>query len=562
MALLTTEAPLICLAGNPVIFEFNTDETAQDYIGIHIQVQEYQDSSWVDVGPELRYEPDTNGDVEVDVSDIINWEPDNSGDDKLFHYPQIDGDVIAEAAHLIKQYRVVATEKYGNPLEEGDSTTTNTRYALPGGESFMNYGAYNEDDADYESWYDYFDTLTLKPFLTDLKTKKTNAFAHERLYFLAASAITNLRLELTRYYSDGSTDNDIVTNFGAVSQYSVVEIDASAAAVQAFYADSEIVEIDSYTLQLFDWYDEISEIITFTFDKRILPDAVYLLFSNKYNMPEGIFFDQLLEGASEFEHEDVEVIIEHDHKQDAPGSRMLKAEEKISFQLNSGYRTKEEIIHYRNFMLSKQKFLLLIDSNIPVIGKTDKTIKDKRNHLFNAPVTLYPTFKNQFASPEAINPRLLQSIPEEGSGDNLITEWENGKDYPFDTFTSDGADITQAVCDFLADAYTNQIADVTTNKVYHISFLLSTEQAGSFYIEFTDAVGDTCSDTIEVTVDEAVTDQSHSYHVLITSNDADRIRIYHLEEATFEFELADVNLNVIFDNIPAYLRSLYYNEQY
>ena len=68
MALLTTEAPLICLAGNPVIFEFNTDETAQDYIGIHIQVQEYQDSSWVDVGPELRYEPDTNGDVEVDVT--------------------------------------------------------------------------------------------------------------------------------------------------------------------------------------------------------------------------------------------------------------------------------------------------------------------------------------------------------------------------------------------------------------------------------------------------------------------------------------------------------------
>ena len=131
MSLTKSEAAQISLAGNPVIFGFTTDSPDESNMGIHIQVQEYDGSEWADVGPELRYEPDASGDVEVDVSDIINWEPDNLTDDKLFNYPAISGDVIAEAPHLVKTYRVIATEKYGNPLTEGDSITSSTRYAIP-----------------------------------------------------------------------------------------------------------------------------------------------------------------------------------------------------------------------------------------------------------------------------------------------------------------------------------------------------------------------------------------------------------------------------------------------
>jgi len=394
MSLSIEEVPLIvCLAGNRIWYNYSTNQTSQDFIGIHYVVQRYIDTSWVTQGQEMRFEPDANGEAPIDVHSLLEWDP-----EKEFTWPESSSDLIHKRENLCRQYRVLIYEKYGNPLAQTDSETATSAYVLPGKIPELLFGYLNDWSS---SWWG--SQVTRNKFLTNSpRIKRTCASASERLFFTVHdSGDTSLKLMTKFYFADGTDQTVMIETETSVTNYTVYEVITSPDLI--LDSADPMKTVEKYDVWLTNQADTvISEVFTYLMDNNDYDNARYFLFANAFKMIEGARFigdskttskiDQLTLNrhlAKGFGVKDRSVLKEH-------------VSESVYREVSAEWFSLAELNWLREIALSKEVYEILGGQAVPVeiisnsLGIEDDaanltpfSIKYKYAHADSVPANYY-----------------------------------------------------------------------------------------------------------------------------------------------------------------------------
>lgn len=379
--------PTVALAGNPMWVDCETDEYAEDFIGLHYDPEVYIDSSWESASQELRYEPDSDHKAVVDLHKLLEWDP-----EKEFTFPENCGTLLVKRNNLRRQWRLNRSEKYGNPLTEyNDAVASGTRYILPGKISDKKFGQYNDNGTNWwtklqadKFFLTNFPKKSVPSSYIKYKTKTTDAWASERLYyFVFGSGVSSLNLRLKAYYTDG-TEEAVITRstIGSVSQYDVYEIITSFSSLGIYLLDQSKT-ISHYEIWLTDQSANIiSEVFKYYMDHVKKPDARYFIFSNAYKMYEGIRFT----GKSAEEAKVESIISDRDLEKDYSVSARTLIKDQVregrEITTSSGWLSKDEMAWYRELLLSKEVYEIINGVLIPVnITSNQVLLNDDQSNL-------------------------------------------------------------------------------------------------------------------------------------------------------------------------------------
>lgn len=436
MSLTQNEVPAaVSLAGNPVFVNYETDEGAEDFIGIHYIVQAYLNSTWTQLGNEMRLELDDNDAAEVDIHKLLEWDP-----EREFTWPEAVSDIIIKRNDLRRQFRILVDEMYGNPLEVGDEDTATGYYVLPGKVSNLKFGLLNDEST---TWWS--DNSGDKKFLTNgPREKTTDAWASERLYFIlsAAPGSSEINLQVKIYYTDDTTSTITRETQSSAAQYDVYEIITSFSTLGLYIKDTSKT-IEKYEVWLEDGASSvISEVYTYVLDHVRKPDSKYFIFANAYKMPEGMRFTGKSSRHTEYSFLKSHREFSNDYGVDDPSMIKSNSREVEFREISSGWVTLEEINWMREILLSNEVFEIVNGEIVPVIIETEKLVINEDDSNLRELTIVY-----RYAHADQV-PGLIPEI-EDGfdafsTGSDLLATssvYSNG----FTTFTYSNGTVTEVV---------------------------------------------------------------------------------------------------------------------
>ena len=360
MALTENEVPvLVSLAGNQMWADYSTDETDEDFIGIHYKVFAYLNGEWTLQGKELRHVPDAGGKTIIDIHSLLSWDP-----DKQFAWKESPENLIHKRNDLRRLYRIDVEEKYGNPLATGDSVTGSSKYVLPGKIADLKQGIYNNQSTD---WWD--ELQSGKSFLTNSpRIKNTDAWTSERLsYYVFGAEVTSIELMIKVYYSDESYTTIIRETKDSVVQHDVYEIITSFSTLGIYFLDPS-KSITKYEIWLRDQSQNvISEVFTFSLDHERHEDARYFLFSNGYKVIEGARLTGLSRSQVKTDQMDLNRYLEKNFGPRDKTTVKAQASEVEYREASSGWLKGEEFDWLREILLSKEVYEIVKGEVVPVV---------------------------------------------------------------------------------------------------------------------------------------------------------------------------------------------------
>lgn len=405
--------PTVALAGNPMWVDCETDEHAEDFIGLHYDAEVYLDGAWQSAAQEMRFEPDADHKAVVDLSKLLQWDP-----EKEFTYPDT-GSIIIKRNNLRRQWRLFRSEKYGNPLVEyNDAYASGTRYILPGKISDLKQGQINSLSSD---WWSYL--ATKKWFLSNApRSKKTDASAIEKLYYIIfGAAVTSIRMSCRIHYTDGTTATYYLNSSFSAVQYDVCELICSYTALDldSYSATKTVAEYDIWLVD--QSLNIISEEFSFLLDRIQKPNARYFIFQNSYKMYEGIRFagkssDQSKISFQEFVRQRTKGYTEDTHSL----LREFLREQHI-IQVSSDWLSRDEINWYRELLLSREVYEVINNVLLPVsILTTQVQLSSDMSNLIS--LSIEYVYGTEDSVPDDYFYETIE-VPEENN--NLITSEGN-----------------------------------------------------------------------------------------------------------------------------------------
>ncbi|MDA3821739.1 MAG: BNR-4 repeat-containing protein [Bacteroidales bacterium] len=362
--------PTVALVGNQMFVDLETDEFAEDFIGLHMDPEVYIDGAWVSASQEMRYEPDANHKAVVDLSGILAWDP-----KKEFSFPESLSSVITKRNNLRRQWRLRRSEKYGNPLVEYNAgNAAGDRYILPGKIADIKQGQLNGFSS---TWWNRLQAERF--FLSNSpRTKKTDLSAFERLYyFVFGASVSEIHLKAKIYYTDESTSSVSKASKTAVSQYDVYEIVTSYATLGIETASKTV---SKYEVWLVDQADNmISEVFTYVFDTIVKVNTRYYLFRNAYGMYEGVRFTGESEEGANIDFVSSTRKREKDYL--ASDMTLLKdsVKEAHNVKAYSGWLSIDELAWMRELILSREVYEVVDEVLRPLLIKTVDISLNKSN---------------------------------------------------------------------------------------------------------------------------------------------------------------------------------------
>ncbi|MFH0756918.1 MAG: hypothetical protein V2B15_06510 [Bacteroidota bacterium] len=397
MSLTQNEIPaILSLAGNQIWADFSTNETDEDFIGIHYKVELFVGGSWVLLGQELRYEPDDEGKAIIDVHSLLEWDP-----VKEFTWSEDSSSLIHKRNNLRKSYHIAVYEKYGNPLTTHGSNAGTLRYVLPGKISDLRMGQLNDQST---SWWDIIQAQMF--FLTNApRVKTTDPWASERLFYIVSqgsSAKMDLNIKIT--YTDSTTKEIVRESTGSIAVYDVYEIITSFSTLGIHFLDPSKT-IEKYEIWLTDNSSAIiSEVYTYLVDHNRHDNSRYFLFSNGYKMIEGARFTGMSKTEAKSEYMSLSVNLEKDYGVKDPSASKSDIRETEYREVSSEWLTSEEINWLREMVLSREVYEIVNGEPVRIFIETDSVIPNEDNRNFKALVLSY-----RFAHPDSV-PSILPRV--------------------------------------------------------------------------------------------------------------------------------------------------------
>lgn len=341
--------------------------------------------------------PDDSGNCEFDVSGYILPELAVS-----FLFPEDTTNLINVQANACRKFLFRYGEVYGETPEVKAMYSDSERYALIAGLSFDKLAEYNEGSTD---WYTVWNALgTSRTFLTNQGNKNifasflgnykiTDTTAYEKLYFIAPSGATSLKIYIKMYYTDGNESANTLVKTQACTELNVYEIVCSYEAlnIDALKASGKTVE--RYQLWIQNQSAQVSNYFWFILDNKDYVNIRYFIFRNSMGGFDTLRCVGENYSAVEVSRQEAAKILDYDYTTDDRAEDNYRNVEKQSFKTSTGwlnhifpYENPAESAQYmRDFLLSTEIWELDIDNELkyPVkitsskiaISQTDENLK-------------------------------------------------------------------------------------------------------------------------------------------------------------------------------------------
>lgn len=398
MAITVLHTPLtVSLTGTKVPVKLSTDLTGSEktFLSIHLKVQKYDGSSWVDVGHDSKL-VDSNNEAVFYIEDYLKLQTTPE-----FSYPEHETNILIDRPEMLFRYRIAYYESYYDTSTDTLTTTSETQdttdyYALDGGLDKQAEAAYNDSNTDWlEQLGNRF--LTWQP---DEKNVHTDFI--DKLYWLVQS-VSTVKLKARKTASDGSTSEAVKDDL-SVSAHTVVEICVSPELLFSDLSDAEKIEI-----WLLDGSNNaISETRTYNIDHSYYQRDDTFAFVNSFGVFDFIWARGNMKETLSFERNTFKRSLQYnqfmkDHSNDQ--SRALKTNEGES---EIGYITEADPVAWKQyyaeeFLASKKYYKLESTQVIPIVMDSEESLlfKDKQ-YIHSQPFSWRRSHTNRFFSREAI----------------------------------------------------------------------------------------------------------------------------------------------------------------
>ncbi len=280
-----------------------------------------------------------------------------------FTWPENTSQIFMDLRpHSSIEYQIQYYEQHGSPIVDGILTTSPSFYALIGGVSRSQEAIYNQQNSSFWEklgYNQYF--LSWQP-----KTKKVSMNQVEKLYFLAQNAMTSLSFRISFYYLDGSSQLNLAfSSIEVPPDKGVIELTVSPAILKG--RATRPTEIKYYTVWLTWQSERISEIRTYIIDYTPFAYPRYFLFLNSLGGYDTLRTTGVQENSLEYERQSVTKALMPDFTTRDHELSSFLVGENVIYKSNTGWRTLEEMAWLRDFMLSKQVFLINYNVLVPMV---------------------------------------------------------------------------------------------------------------------------------------------------------------------------------------------------
>ena len=292
------------------------------------------------------------------IHSLLEWDP-----EKVFTWKEAPDSLIHKRNELRRLYNIFAHEKYGNPLTTYDTKPNLNILILPGKISDLKRGLLNNQST---SWWAQLQND--KSFLTNSpRTKITDAWASERLFYYVVDSVTAIDLQVKVYYTDGSDTTLTRENISSVARHDVYEIITSFSTLGIYFLDPTKT-IEKYEVWIRDQSQNvISEVFTYKVDHTRHEDARYFLFSNGYKMIEGARFIGNSKSYSKIDQINLNRYLEKGYGVEDNSVVKAQPSEVEYREASSEWLSIEEITWLREILLSKEVYEIVNGETVPVV---------------------------------------------------------------------------------------------------------------------------------------------------------------------------------------------------
>lgn len=379
MAITVHKTPIkVSLSGNPVQVKLSTDLTGSEkaFLSIHLKVQRWNGSEWVDVGHDNKL-VDENGEAVFYIQDYLKLQTSPN-----FQYPE--NSIFVKRPKMIFRYRIAYYESYFDTDSNTVETTSEKSnqvdyYSLDGGIEEGVRAIYNESGTDWLTELSANDQfLTWQP-----AEKMTHKASVEKLFWLVQSA-SRLKLKVKRTNTDDSTSESIAAELD-VSSYTVVECIVSPA--ELF---SDTADLEKYEVWLLDQDDNvISEIRTYTIDSNYYERNDTFIFQNSFGACDVIWARGDMTEQVEYQRNRFERVLRYDHLMKDHSQAAGRSKSKRNGESELGYITESDPATWKEyyaleFLASKDHYKIENDFILPVvITAQDSLVFRDRNYVYS-----------------------------------------------------------------------------------------------------------------------------------------------------------------------------------
>jgi hypothetical protein len=355
-----------------------------------IRLETWDGTAWNTIGEDIL-PVDTNSQATFDIhelfADYIYPE---------FKFPEASDTLAILRPNSSTQYRIQYFEQYGNPITPGSLSPSASFYALVGGISHLQQAIYNRQGSSFWAklgYNQYF--LTWQP-----KSKQVSIDQIEKLYFLVQSEMTAIKLRVSYFFTDATSQLNVpVFTVEVPPAKSVIEFIVSPDILKN--SCSKPTLIASYQVWIEYQSSAISEIRTFILDAIYYENLRYFLFLNSLGG-----YDTLRttgDGTDDLDYERTSIskvlgpdFTEMDH-QVATGF----VSEVKTYKANTGWMTRDQIAWLRDFLLSKQVYQIVRRKLVPVvITTTQAQQRVDREDLYSIEFEYRRAFSSEYYSRE------------------------------------------------------------------------------------------------------------------------------------------------------------------
>lgn len=367
---------------NPIALELDADDPeTKDNLSFNVEVwieDEYLSGDYAKVLEEALEQPaDANGETVFDVSAVLD-----ANENLKMHLPPYNENDILLGAGIFKRFYLKHAEKYGTPPVIQAFTQVTTNFIYNGGLSY-------EEFAEGNYFKSYFQRQ--RPFLTWQPTRKTVFDDQpEYLYYAVASdSVTEIRLQVTVHYDNGAESTYWATDKvkTGLQKYEVYCIPVGYH--QLIYGSSA-GNILWYEVQVFDQtLTAVSEVRRYDIEQGYYPNRRYFLYQNSLGGSDTVVCVGQASDRLRTKTTEAMKTLDHDYSIEDGEYLVVSKVGEQRLSLSTGYKSKEYIDSLKDFVLSKEVYLMANDRYLPVrISGNYKDDEANNLHLLDIAVEL------------------------------------------------------------------------------------------------------------------------------------------------------------------------------
>jgi hypothetical protein len=330
--------------------------------------------------------PEALGEEMIPVVDqqIAHFNPKAYLEDQVetsFHFP-FNGTLVYEVQNAVIRYFIRFAEYKLNQMQKVYNDQEVSHFAIAGGLNRLDSDFLKGEGSNYFDYMDY----AKRPLTWQPSSKITYPDTSERLFFYLIQE--NCIIKKKDYYADSSI---IVSNLETLGAGANKIIEIACGTKELFY-DTDISDLVKYEIWIEDDKGDIlMDAQTFIIDHDFYLNTRTLFFKNSFKMFDVLHSTGDLTVKDSVVREEIHVLTD-----DVFRRRVLLAENKMEYQLNSGWLAgKETRFWLEDLLLSEEVYLTLGDFILPVVMTTGKVTRHQdRKHNYSLAITFEPDYDN------------------------------------------------------------------------------------------------------------------------------------------------------------------------